>query len=383
MVNDTLTQRRRLVAEYRDYTDKYFLRTKRILQKERINPLVRYQVFARQDVNRLTGIEEAVSFIKDAAGNNAKVYALEDRMEYNAKEPIMKIEGRVQDIVDLETVYLGLLAGSLSGKIDMAEVRKKAGDIVNAAEGKPVFYFGARHFSPYLDEQIARICKEEGFVACSTDIGAKAWNAKGAGTIPHALVMSYAAFIRENNIDANPTVEAAKGFDKSIDKAVPRITLIDTFNREITDSLATAGAIKDIAGFRIDTCGENFAEGANNVELPELKVPEKYLRCGGVTIPAVWALRNALDNNGYGNLELVVSSGFNAEKTAAFVKADKAYNQIYGKLLFNTIGTGSVANPLMATSDIVAYFSEKEDKWIPLAKAGREEVKSEMLKEAK
>ncbi len=53
-----------LESTYRDYTDKYFLRSKQILEAENINPVVRYQVFARQDIKSLVGVNKAVDFIK-------------------------------------------------------------------------------------------------------------------------------------------------------------------------------------------------------------------------------------------------------------------------------------------------------------------------------
>ncbi len=368
---------------YPEYTDKYFLRAKKILEKEGINPVVRYQVFARQDIDILEGVDEAVDFIKQVAGDKAKVYALRDGQNYKAKEPIMKIEGRVQDLIDIETVYLGILSGNFTGKINFNEMRKKARAVFNAAEGKPVHYFGARHFAPQSDERIAKICQEEGFAGTSTDIGAKAWNAKGGGTIPHALILTYAAYIQEQEIKRNPTVEAAKGFDKNIDEKVPRIILIDTFNREIDDTIATAKAVPSLAGARIDTCGENYAQGLMNTQLLDLDVNPKYLRGKGVTIAGNWALRRALDEEGFGDLEIVVSSGFNEEKTAAFLKADKAYQEKFGKTLFDSIGTGSLAKPIMTTSDICAYFSEKKNKWVPLSKKGRYEIPTKRLEEIK
>jgi len=51
-------------------------------------------------------------------------------------------------------------------------------------------------------------------------------------------------------------------------------------------------------------------------------------------------------NNGCENLEITVSSGFNAEKTEAFVAADKVYQQMHNKPLFDNIGTGSIAKPI-------------------------------------
>ena len=47
---------------------------------------------------------------------------------------------------------------------------------------------------------------------------------------------------------------------------------------------------------------------------------------------------------------------------------------MHEKPLFDSIGTGSLANPTMTTSDIYSYFSEKENKWKPLSKVGRQEL---------
>jgi len=366
MVNNTITK---INEGYLEYTDKYFQRTKQILKAEGINPLVRYQVFARKG-GEIKGLDEAVEFIKEVAGERARVYALKDGQIYAPCEPLIKIEGRVQDLVELETVYLGMIAGGLTGKINLNEVRARAKDIIRAAQKKPVFYMGARHFHYELDEQIAKICQEEGFAGASTDIGAKAWNKEGFGTTPHALVIAYAAYMDQNKIIGNPTVEAAKGFNKNIDKKIPRIMLIDTFNREITDTIETAKAVPELRGVRIDTCGENYAQGVI-----------KRIGGKGVTIEAVWALREALVKNGFGKLEQTVSSGFNAEKTTAFIEADTLFNEKYGYPLFTNIGTGSIAKPVMATADIVAYYNEAKEKWIEMHKVGRPEFPTNRLQE--
>jgi len=134
---------------------------------------------------------------------------------------------------------------------------------------------------------------------------------------------------------------------------------------------------------RIDTCGENYSQESKYIPLPSLNVDSKYLRGKGVTIAGVWALRRSLDENDLGKLEITVSSGFNESKTRAFIEADKAYQKIYGKPLFDSIGTGSLAKPIMTTSDIVAYFSEKHKKWKSLSKIGRGEIQTKRLEEIK
>ena len=383
MINKTQTRQQEFVEKYRRYTDKYFLRSKQILEAEKINPVVRYQVFARKDIPKLQGVDEAVDFVRGVAGDRVKIYALRDAQEYFANEPIIKMEGRVQDLVELETVYLSILSGKFTGDIDFNEVRKKARAVFNVANGKPVYYFGARHFASELDKGIAKICQEEGFAGTSTDIGAEAWNSKGIGTIPHSLILSYTAYMQEQGLEGNPTVEAAKAFDRNIDEKVPRIILIDTFNREIEDTIATAKEIPSLVGARIDTCGENYSQGTENIQLPNLNVNEKYLQGRGVTIAGNWALRRALDDNGFGNLEITVSSGFDEDKTTAFIEADKVYQELYGKPFFDSIGTGSLAKPVMTTSDICAYFNEKKGLWLPMSKVGRKELPSNRLEEIK
>jgi nicotinate phosphoribosyltransferase len=381
--------------DFKDYTDKYFLRSRDILQSNDINPIVRYQVFGRKNIDSLSGISDVIEFIRDVTGFNTnvykkhfKIYALEDGQEYTANTPIMKIEGRVQDLIDLETVYLGMLSGALTGDIDLDSVKEKSVEIIKEAKGKPVYYFGARHFSPDLDRAINDICQGAGFVGCSTDIGAKAYgpDAVGGGTIPHALILSYAALMAENGIKGNPTIEANKGFDSCISEDIPRVALIDTYNREIDDAVDTAIAVPSLSGIRIDTCGENYSQGSDNPLLPAMFLGEeydKYFRGKGVTIAGVLALRMSLNAKGLDHIKITVSSGFNPEKTKAFMKADETYQNIYNRPLFDFIGTGSIAKPVMTTSDIVAYYSEKQNKWCPLSKVGRGEIACDNLKEIK
>lgn len=380
MVNTTQTQ---MIEKRLEYTDKYFLRSKEILEAENINPIVRYQVFARRDVAELEGVDEAAVFIKNSVGDRGKVYALRNGQKYAAGESMIRMEGRVQDYIDLETIYLSITSGALTGDVDLDALRQGARNIYQAAEGKPVFDFSARHFAPHLIPEIAKICQEEGFAGTSTDIGAKAWGNVGLGTTPHALFLAYKAHMEQNNIDGNPTVEAAKAFDKHIAKEVPRTILGCTFNRELSDIVETAREGIPVSGTRIDTCGENYTEASQNVKLPKLNVSKKYKQGKGVTIASVWGLRKGLDNADLGNLKLFVSSGFNANKTTAFIEADKIYQKMYDKPLFDAIGTGSfgLKNLIMTTSDICAYFDENKQIWIPNSKVGRTELPGDRLEE--
>ncbi len=383
MKNKILGKRSTLNGNYLDKTDKYFPRSRDILKAAGVNPIVRYQVFVRKDIGNLRGVDEGVDFIGGEMGDKAQIYALRNGQEYFNGEPILKIEGRAQDLMDLETMYLSITSGALTGPVDLGALRVGARAIYKAAEGKPVYDFSARHFAPELIPEIARICQEEGFAGTSTDAGAKAWGDVGLGTTPHALFLTYKAYMEQNGIEGNPTIEAAKAFDKYVERGVSRTFLGCTFNRELSDIVDVAKAGIPVSGTRIDTCGENYTEGSLDIELPELDILEKYKQGRGVSIASVWGLRKGLDDADLGSLGLFVSSGFNAEKTAAFVEADKVYQEMHGKALFDAIGTGSfgMKNLVMTTSDICAYFDENKGLWVPNSKVGRAELLSDRLEE--
>jgi len=124
---------------------------------------------------------------------------------------------------------------------------------------------------------------------------------------------------------------------------------------------------------RIDTCGSNVTQYSEKYidEVCGL-VPESEYRSGkGVTITSVWTLRTELDKAGYQDVSIFVSSGFNEHKTSAFVEADNIYQEKYGRPLFDAIGTGSIANPKMATADIVQYYDSENNVWVDNSKVGR------------
>ena len=356
---------KKLPKSHEPYTDKYFLRAGEILEKDNINPWVTYQVFVRKGPGIVGGIEEAVEIIEKYSPNfrknGGKIYALKDGDEYDSAEPLMHIEGRLQDLVEIETMYLGVISAATTlangGKEpDMKEIEKKAREIVDLVDGRPVIYFGSRHWHYELDAAISKAAFDAGFVDSSSDIGAETVGKKGIGTIPHALVLGYGS-----------TAEAAKAFDKYMPEDIPRIVLIDTFNQEITDSLETAEALEGrLNGVRIDTCGENIPETGTEYN------GNKYETGTGVTIEIAKNMRESLDKAGYTDVKIVLSSGFGkAEKVKAFVEAEKKL----GIRLFDALGVGGLYEARFATSDIVM----KDGK--PYAKTGRGYQKNPRMEE--
>lgn len=350
-----------LPPDHRPYTDKYFLRSRLILAREGLNPRVTVQVFFRHGPGVFAGGGEAAAIL-DAfsalADHGGAVHALPDGATFSPLEPVMHIEGPLQDVIELETMYLGAMSAATSlanGQAEPTEaaVEAKARAIRELVPDRHLMYFGARHWHYSCEEAFCRAAVRAGFDSCATDIGARAAGlAAGVGTIPHALVLAFAS----RSGPEHATREATTAFDRHIDPECPRVALVDTFNREIDDALDTAGALGTrLAAVRLDTAGELVAQGG----VPSDGRP--YWTGRGVTVAGAVAVRQALDAAGYSRVGIVLSSGFgNLKKIQAFLEAEK----IHGRL-FASLGIGGLFESWMATADIVR--AEGRD----LAKTGR------------
>jgi len=360
----------KIPASYQAYTDKYFLRTREILEKEALNPRVKLKVFARKG-EIFSGGEEASYFLKQTLKRQdpkAHVWTLPEGAKYKPGEPLMIIEAESSKAVDKETIYLGILSGAISQKHGIRpptqeEVYEKAKSLVSILKDIPATYFGARHYHWSLDEMISRAALDAGFKSAATDIGAATHGMKGVGTMPHFLIVAMASRYGVENA----TAEAAKAFDKQISKDVGRIVLVDTFNKEITDSLASAKAVENLYAVRIDTCGENIGEEGTPYLLNTKGSDPGYMNGRGVTIELTKNLRRALDCQGHEKVGIFVSSGFgNPEKLKAFVKANDEWEKQYNKPLFIGAGIGEITQAIFTTADIFEVDGKK------LSKTGRE-----------
>ncbi|MCB0328271.1 MAG: hypothetical protein KDD70_01370 [Bdellovibrionales bacterium] len=387
-----------LPEHFEPYTDKYFLRTAQILEAEGLNPTVRAQVFIRKGPGEVAGVAEALESIQkyapDFEANGGKIYALQDGTTYQSKDTQMLLEGPLQDIVALETIYLGILSKATTSRndgidsVDLGAVTERMKKIVELANGRPVSYFGARHWDLREDAAIARAAFEGGANSCSTDIGAATFGSQGVGTIPHVLENAMATLYGKDRA----VLEATLAFDRHIDPSVPRIALIDYNNKEISDSLAVAVALGEkLYGVRVDTPGENVAEGAlktlsdqeadawraQGIPVPSEDSPDaKYWAGTGVTISGVYALRKALDEAGHRDTKIILTSGFgNPEKVAAFVRAEEAL----GITLFDGLGVGGLYPSRAATMDVVGVQDEL-GQWSALSKVGRSYRPNENLR---
>jgi len=343
--------------------DKYFVRARDILVADRLNPWVNMQVFVRKGPGKAAGTEEALDLVVDNSNiekAGGRIYAKKEGSSYEPRETQMNIIAPAQEIIALETAYLGVLSSAITLEndkkdIDLKQIQRNVEQIVELSGGRPIFYFGARHWHYLMDKAISKAAFDGGATDCSTDNGAEVVGKKGMGTIPHALENVYAYYFGLENA----VVKSTEAFDKYMDKSIPRVALVDYANKEISDTIATMEALSNGMGetsldaVRVDTCGENIAEGG----IPSDR--RKYWTGEGVVAYSVAALRKAMDLTGYTNrTSIVLSSGFsNPEK----VRASNEAEIYFGLRLYDSIGAGFLDGIRTATADIVAVGESPDE----------------------
>ncbi|UCB46166.1 MAG: nicotinate phosphoribosyltransferase [Spirochaetota bacterium] len=289
------------------YSDKYFSRTKDILMADGNHKTVLMQLFTRKK-GVLCGIDEAICILQTCASKPEKlrIMALYDGDNINKGETVMTIEGDYSCFAHLETVYLGVLARGSS----IATLVREA---VDAAGGKTVLFFSSRFDHYLLQSQDGYAAMVGGTRSVSTDANSKLWKGEGIGTIPHSLIAAY-----EGN-----TVEACEAFKRHQPKNIELIALVDFQNDCVKTSLEAAKRFgKGLWGVRLDTAGD----------LKDSSVQGEGSDFFGVCPDLVWNVRKALDREGFPEVKIVISGGFDAEKIRRFVEIG---------VPFDAVGVGS------------------------------------------
>ena len=122
-------------------------------------------------------------------------------------ETVMTIEGPYSLFAHLETVYLGTLARRTL-------IMRNVAEVVEAAHGKPILFFPARHDHWLVQTGDGWAAHVAGAIGVSTDAQASWWGGRGVGTVPHGLIAAYggdtvaaaAAFARRYADEMNVTV---------------------------------------------------------------------------------------------------------------------------------------------------------------------------------
>ncbi len=358
--------------DVKKHTDKYFTYTREVLEGAGFDPWVLIQVFFFKGPGRVYGLADAAKAIIENSGLeyvNGQIWALKDGAKYQSGEPVMYIEGPLRVIVELETIYLGIISqattlGNGGKEVRLPDVTSRMEQIVTLVGDRPVYYFGARHWGWTRDRAISAAAFDGGAAGCSTDAGAEARNQKGLGTTNHALFVACSPYL-DKKITNYRTVWGAHLFNDHINEEVPRIILVDTWNGEIDMARRSMSYLwknriwdweHQPAGIRIDTCGENTGQ---------------YCHTKGVSVELARKVRLELDDHDFQDCPITLSSGFaNPEKVQRFVEAEQAL----GVKLFDSLGVGQLFESRSATADIVMVNGTHRSK------TGREYIENKKCK---
>ncbi len=317
------------------YTDTYFMRSREILRAENRSPKVSLQVSGKR-AGYLSGIDESIAVLKLCADDWSAltVHALVEGDIYDDWETVLTIEGPYDTFIHLETIYLGLLSRR-------STLCTNARHLVEAARPKPVMFFGARDDVFSMQPGDGYAAASGGITAFSTDAQASLVGKKGVGTIPHALIAAY----------KGDTVMATRAFVKHVDPSIDLVALVDYENDSVGTAIEVAKAMEGrLWGVRLDT-GENMVDKSLFSEMGTF-------RPTGVNAQLVWNVRNALDTEGFGDVKIIVSGGFDAERIRAF-EEDGVPVDAYG------VGAALYEGRFDFTADIVIVDGK------PQAKVGR------------
>ena len=318
------------------YTDVYLNRAREALHAGKRSAKVAWQVSAKRD-GWIGGIDEAVALLKLCSDDFAslEVHALYEGDFAEAWDTVLLVEGEYGGFAHLETLILGTLARR-------TRVCTNIRHMVDAARPKPLFYFGARGDHALLQPGDGYSANAGGAANVSTDAQGAFSGKKGVGTIPHSLIAAY-------NGD---TVAAAKAMAAILPEEVPLVVLVDYENDSVRTSVAVARALEDrLWGVRLDT-SENMVD-TSVVSLMGTFTPT------GVNPALVWNVRNALDAEGFGDVKIVASGGFDLDRITEF-EDDGVPVDAYG------VGSAVHDGRWDFTADVVRVNGK------PQAKAGRE-----------
>ncbi len=326
------------------YSDAYFVYTKQLLEEDGHHPRVTMQVFQKRD-SVLGGIDEAIAVLKLCAGHaegerwipgweDLVVHALHEGDRISPRETVMTIEGDYSLFAHLETVYLGVMARR---SLVMSNVL----EVVQAARGKQIFYFPARHDHWLVQTGDGWSAHVAGAIGVSTDAQASWWGGRGIGTVPHGLIAAY----------AGDTVKATTVFADRFYGQMNITVLVDFENDSVRTALEVAEALGPrLWGVRLDT-SEDLVDHSLWNEMGGF-------RPNGVNPRLVEKVRGALDGAGFRDVRIVASGGFTAARIREF-ESEGVPVDAYG------VGSSLIRGQNDFTADVVIVEGR------PCAKVGR------------
>ncbi|MEO6525796.1 MAG: quinolinate phosphoribosyl transferase [Gemmatimonadaceae bacterium] len=318
------------------FSDAYFNGSRAALRAAGRSARVTWQLSARH-AGWLGGIDEAVALLRLCSDDFSalEVHALYEGDRVEVWDTVLLVEGDYASFAPLETLILGTVARR-------TRVCTNLRMLVDAARPKPIHYFGAPGDHGLLQPGDGLSAHVAGAASVSTDALGAFTGKRGVGTVPHSLIAAF----------DGDTVAATLAVAAVTPPEVPLIALVDYENDSVATSLAVARALEGrLWGVRLDTS--------------ELMVDRSVMPVMGAFQPTgvnpalVWNVRNALDGEGFGEVKIVASGGFDLARIRAFEEEG---------VPVDGYGVGSIAHEGRwdFTADVVRLDGR------PQAKAGRE-----------
>ncbi|WP_078595000.1 nicotinate phosphoribosyltransferase [Evansella clarkii] len=290
----------------------YFLKTKKIAERHKADNIITMQFFQKKHAV-LCGTDEVIALLKTFAERpeELEIYSLKDGDKISPFETVLTIKGHYQQFGFLEGVIDGILARRTSVATNVYEVVKAA---KSSGVEKPVIFMGDRddHFTQQSGDGYAAFIG--GSQAQATHAMNEWWGKKGMGTMPHALIQLF-----EGDV-----VEATKAYQETFPDD-ELMALVDYNNDVITDSLKVAREFGDkLKGVRVDT-------SKTLVDQYFFRNPDVLgtFDPRGINPTLLFALRKALDEEGFQHVKIVVSGGFDAKRIEEYEKLGAPVD-IYG-----------------------------------------------------
>lgn len=154
-------------------------------------------------------------------------------------EPLIQVEGTLAEAQLVETLLLSVVNHD-------ARVASKCSRIVEAAQGRECFEFGARRTHEFAAVDAARASYVAGFAATSNEEAARKYGIPVRGTMAHAYVLTHAADRGEEG-----ETEAFRSFADAFGGAA--VCLVDTFDtlRGVDRAIEALGP--GLSGVRLDS----------------------------------------------------------------------------------------------------------------------------------
>ena len=301
----------------------YFLKTRELVKKYHEDNMITMQFF-QKDEAVLCGTDEVIALVKTFADNpeELEIYSLKDGERIAPFETVLTITGPYQNFGYLEGIIDGILARRTSVSTNVYNVVKAAS---YSGEQKPVIFMGDRddHYTTQAGDGYAAYIG--GATAQATHAMNEWWGKQGMGTMPHALIQLFNGDI----------VAATHAYHETFPND-DLIALVDYNNDAVTDSLKVAREFGEkLKGVRVDTSRTMIDQYfLRNQHLLGTFDPR------GVNAELIFALRKALDDEGFNHVKIVVSGGFSENRILNFEKHNVPVDMygVGGSLLKLTIG---------------------------------------------